>query len=105
MKVDELLLGVRDAIAVRRVFGDPVEREGVTVIPAAAVRGGGGGGGDAAGNGGGGFGLQGRPVGAYVIRNGEVTWQPALDPVRTQLGWQVVVALAALALWSVAGRR
>lgn len=105
MNVEELLAGARDAIAARRVYGDPVEREGVTVIPAASVRGGGGGGGDAEGNGGGGFGLQGRPVGAYVIKGGEVTWQPAVDPVRTMLGWQIVAGLAAVALWSFARRR
>lgn len=39
----------RDAITAQRVFGDPVERDGVVVIPAAAVRGGGGGGGAAMG--------------------------------------------------------
>jgi uncharacterized spore protein YtfJ len=27
----------RDALTVKRVFGDPVERDGVTVIPAARV--------------------------------------------------------------------
>ena len=42
-------------------------------------RGGGGGGGDADHNGGGGFGLAARPVGAWVIRNGEATWKPAFD--------------------------
>jgi uncharacterized spore protein YtfJ len=77
--VDELLEGARDAITVERVFGDPIEQDGVTVVPAAAVRGGGGGGGDADHNGGGGFGLAARPVGAWVIRNGEATWKPAFD--------------------------
>ena len=62
MKVDELLLGVRDAITVRRVYGEAIEADGVTLIPAAMVAGGGGGGGDEAGNGGGGFGLRARPV-------------------------------------------
>jgi uncharacterized spore protein YtfJ len=91
MKVDELLEGARDAITARRVYGEPVEREGVTLVPAAAVRGGGGGGGDAEGNGGGGFGLAGRPVGAWVIRDGEVTWRPAVDLTR-------LAAIAAAAL-------
>ena len=40
----ELIKGARDALSVRRVFGEPVERDGVTVIPAATVIGGGGGG-------------------------------------------------------------
>jgi uncharacterized spore protein YtfJ len=42
--VDELLQGARDAISVKRVFGDAIESEGVTIIPAAKVGGGGGGG-------------------------------------------------------------
>jgi uncharacterized spore protein YtfJ len=42
--VDELLKGHREAITVKRVFGDPYEKDGVTVIPAAKVIGGGGGG-------------------------------------------------------------
>jgi uncharacterized spore protein YtfJ len=83
--VDELLEGARDAITAKRVYGDPIEQDGVTVVPAAAVRGGGGGGGDADHNGGGGFGLAARPVGAWVIRNGEATWKPAVDVNRVAL--------------------
>jgi uncharacterized spore protein YtfJ len=79
MKVDDLLQGARDAITVRRVYGEAIERDGVTVIPAAMVIGGGGGGGDEAGNGGGGFGLMARPIGAWSIRDGDVSWQPAVD--------------------------
>jgi uncharacterized spore protein YtfJ len=75
--VDEMLEGARDAMSVRRVFGEAYEENGVTVIPVASVRGGGGGGGDSDNNGGGGFGLQARPVGAYVISNGDVRWRPA----------------------------
>lgn len=83
--VDEALKGARDAITVKRVYGDPIESEGVTVVPAAAVGGGGGGGGDAEGNGGTGFGLRARPVGAWVIRDGEATWRPAVDLNRIAL--------------------
>ena len=75
--VNELLGGAQDAITVKRVFGDPIETEGVTVIPAAKVGGGGGGGGDNENNGGGGFGLGARPVGAYVIKGDDVKWVPA----------------------------
>jgi uncharacterized spore protein YtfJ len=99
MNVEELLSGARDAISVRRVYGDPIERDGVVVIPAAVVGGGGGGGGDNEDNGGGGFGLRARPVGAYVIKNGDVTWKPAIDPGRV-----IAAALAALAIWSFARR-
>jgi uncharacterized spore protein YtfJ len=91
MKVDDLLQGARDAMTARRVYGEPIEREGVTVVPAAAVRGGCGGGGDADDNGGGGFGLAARPVGAWVIRDGDVSWRPATDFTR-------LAAIAALAL-------
>jgi uncharacterized spore protein YtfJ len=87
--VDEMLAGARDAITVKRVYGDPIESEGVTIVPAAKVMGGGGGGGDNENNGGGGFRIGARPVGAYVIRDGEATWQPAVDVNR-------IVALTAL---------
>jgi uncharacterized spore protein YtfJ len=83
--VDEMLRGARDAMTVKRVYGDPVESEGVTLVPAAVVGGGGGGGGDDEGNGGGGFGLQARPAGAWVIRDGEATWKPAVDLNRIAL--------------------
>ena len=100
--VDEMLEGARDAMNVRRVFGESYEENGVTVIPVATVRGGGGGGGDNENNGGGGFGLQVRPVGVYVIRDGEATWKPAVDPNRIVLGWQIVSALALIAGWRIA---
>lgn len=102
--IDEILDGARDAITVRRVYGEPIEQEDMTVVPAAAVRGGGGGGGDSEGNGGGGFGVAARPVGAYVIRDGDVLWRPAVDVNRITLGWQVVSALALLVGWAL-GRR
>jgi uncharacterized spore protein YtfJ len=102
--VDEMFAGVRDAATVKRVFGDPIESDGVTIVPAARVRGGAGGGGDAEHNGGGGFGVTATPVGAYVIRDGEVSWQPARDQSRIALGWQLVAGLAVLAAWAFARR-
>jgi uncharacterized spore protein YtfJ len=83
--IDEMFRGVQEALTVRRVFGEPIEAEGVTLVPAAVVRGGGGGGGDDTNNGGGGFGLQARPAGAYVIRGDTVTWRPAIDVNRLAL--------------------
>jgi uncharacterized spore protein YtfJ len=77
--VDEILGGARDAITVKRVFGEPIEADGVTLVPAAKVGGGGGGGGDSEGDGGGGFGLGAKPVGAYVIKGEDVKWVPAVD--------------------------
>lgn len=103
--IDELLRGAQDAITAKRVYGEPVERDGVTVIPAASVGGGGGGGGDSEHNGGGGFGLGARPVGAYVISGEKVEWKPAIDVQRLMVGWQVVAGLAVLAAWSLARRR
>ncbi|MEO8247192.1 MAG: sporulation protein [Chloroflexota bacterium] len=98
MNVDELLTGARDAMRASIVFGEPVERDGMTVIPAAKVRGGAGGGGDAENNGGAGFGLTARPAGAYVIRGGTVEWQPAIDVNRIVLGGQLVAIAALLVL-------
>jgi uncharacterized spore protein YtfJ len=40
MNVDELLAGARDAISVRRVFGEPIEHDGVVLVPVARVGGG-----------------------------------------------------------------
>lgn len=99
MKIDEMLSSARDAATVKRVFGDPYEKDGVTFIPAASVlsSGGGGSGEDDKGQegGGGGFHVQGRPVGAYVIKGTDVTWVPAIDVVRI-LGILACVAIAAL---------
>ncbi len=79
---EELATTLREGVTVKRVFGDAYEKDGVTVIPVASVGGGGGAGGggnEAEGGSGGGFGLAAKPVGVYVIRNGEVSWKPALD--------------------------
>jgi uncharacterized spore protein YtfJ len=98
--VEEILEGARDAMTVGRVYGDPIEQEGVTVIPAAVVGGGGGGGGDDTNNGGAGFGLKARPAGAYVIRGQDVAWVPAVDVSRI-----VLYSLVALLLGGVLLRR
>ena len=82
MNVDEMLKGAQDALAVSRVYGEPIQKNGVTLIPAAEVMGGGGGGSDEANNGGGGFGVSARPVGTWVIRGEEVAWEPAVDATK-----------------------
>ena len=83
MSVEELMTGARDAISVKRVFAEPYEKDGVTVIAAASVGGGGGGGGGHDDHGqegqGAGFGLGARPAGMYVIKGGDVAWHPAVD--------------------------
>jgi len=105
MNIDEMVKGTHDALNVGRVYGDPIERDGTTIIPAAKIRGGGGGGGDAENNGGGGFGLTAHPIGAYVIREGKVRWEPALDVNRIVLGAQVVAIFMFLALRAIFKRR
>jgi len=89
MKLEDLMSLARDAISVGKVFGEPVERDGVTVIPAARIGGGGG-----AGRGhdergeegeGGGFGMGGAPAGVYVIKDDKVRWLPAVDVNRLAL--------------------
>jgi uncharacterized spore protein YtfJ len=99
-EVQKTIEGAKDALNVRRVYGDPYEKNGVTIIPAARVQGGAGGGGgegpEGQGSGrGSGFGLNARPAGAYVIRGDEVDWRPAVDPNRVIIG-AAIVALAAL---------
>jgi uncharacterized spore protein YtfJ len=84
MDIQEAIGKAQDAITVERVYGEPYERDGVVLIPAAEVRGGGGGGGgtDAAkesSGSGGGYGVNARPVGAYVIEGGRVRWEPVVD--------------------------
>lgn len=101
MNVDEMLQGTRDAMAVSRVYGEPIERNGVTLIPAAAVMGGGGGGSDEAQNGGGGFGVSARPVGTWVIRGDDVEWEPAVDATQIALRAMLVAIIALLVLRSM----
>ncbi len=103
--VDELVQGARDAVTVRRVYGDPYEKDGVTFIPAAAVRGGGGGGegeGEGVGSGsGGGFGMTARPVGAFQIKDDQVSWVPAADTTRVIVLAEVALIVALLVFRSV----
>src|SRR5450759_663464 len=56
MDVHEVMNHARDAMTVKRVFGDPYEKDGVTVIPVASIMGGAGAGG--------GTGVGARPEGA-----------------------------------------
>ena len=79
------------------------------LIPAAMVMGGGGGGEGEQDEGqsgsGGGFGLRARPVGAYVVRDDQVTWQPAFDLNRVILGGQLVAVAALFVIRSILRRR
>ena len=113
----------RDLLTVRRVFGEPIQQGDVTLVPVARVMGGSGYGdgegdgewrkptsGDETGTGsgsgsGGGFGVNVTPVGVYVVRGNDVTWQPAMDLNRTILGGQIVGALALLLIARAMRRR
>lgn len=107
INVEQLMSTARDLLSVRRVFGDPIDHNGVRVIPAARVRGGGGGGGGGTSNGetgrddsggGGGFGMIASPAGALVIKGDQVTWRPAANPERIALAG---IAFASFFVWSV----
>jgi len=111
--VAENLRGTRDALTVRRVFGEPYELEGVTIIPVARVAGGGGGGGgegtgpDTQGGSGfgTGFGINATPVGVYEIRDGRVEWRPSVDVNRLAKGAQVLAGILVVGLTLVRLRR
>lgn len=103
---DEILTDAQDAITVKRVYGEPYQQNGVTFIPAAAVRGGGGAGeGDPTentpGGRGGGIGISARPVGAYQITGDEVRWVPAADVTKVIITGQIVAIVALLVIRSI----
>lgn len=104
MTVTELFTTIKESLSARRVYGDPIERDGVVVIPAAVVYGGGGGGnGDVHGSPqeGGGFGMLARPIGAFVISHGGARWVPAAD-YATRIGMMISVVAT---VWLLARRR
>jgi uncharacterized spore protein YtfJ len=104
--VQDVIAQARDTLTVKRVFGEPYEKDGVTVIPAARLQGGAGGGSgedpNSQGRGSGsGFGVTARPVGAFIIRDGDLNWRPAVDVNRIILGGQVVVVVALLTVRAI----
>jgi uncharacterized spore protein YtfJ len=109
MDIEQLLSKAGDSVTVKRVFGEPIERDGVLVIPVARLRGGGGGGGgtgpDDQGSGSGaGVGFTAAPAGVFVVKGGEVSWRPAVDVNRIVLGGQAVAVVLFLVLRSVLRR-
>ncbi|MFI1993637.1 spore germination protein GerW family protein [Actinoplanes sp. NPDC020271] len=107
-----------DNAAVSRVFGEPVERDGIVLLPVAKVSAGGGGGGGSGsapasesaestpqGEGSGaGYGLSAKPAGVFILKDGEVTWKPAIDVNKIIIGGQVVAVVALLVARSVLRR-
>jgi uncharacterized spore protein YtfJ len=107
---DELLKRIGQAVGdkakVSTVFGDPVEREGITVIPVAKARFGFGGGGGAGGRegeegsgGGGGGGAVVSPVGYIELLEGTARFKRISSPA------DLLPLVAAAALTALAIRR
>ncbi|GAB2771672.1 sporulation protein [Amycolatopsis magusensis] len=94
MNIPELIGTAWNSLTVKRVYGEPCEKDGVVVIPAATVWGGGGGGDGLDGRRaqGAGFGVIAHPTGAYEIKGGKVRWVPAVDVNR------LITATAAVAV-------
>ncbi len=108
MDIDEVIARAKDTLSARRVYGEALEENGITVIPAASIRGGGGGrdGEKRDGKGSGaGFDLVARLVGAFVGRDGEVTWRPAVDATRIALGGQLVAIAGLVVIYGLLRRR
>ena len=114
MQAEDILNRVRDVASVRQVFGEPIERDGTLVVPVARIRGGGGGGSGTDGASGapttrqgwgGGFGIDARPLGVYVIREGMVSWQPAVDVTRIVVQAQLVAVAGLIVARSFIRRR
>ena len=93
-------LPVQEAVRVNPVCGEPISAHGVTLVTVARIGGGVRGriGRSPKGRGGS-AGFAGRPVGAFVLSEGTVRWQPAVDVNR------LVLALAALAAVALLTRR
>jgi uncharacterized spore protein YtfJ len=89
----DVIGGISDNSSVKRVFGDPIDRDGISIIPVASLRGAFGGGDGApstadpsqlSGWGGGGA-WTASPAGVYVVKNGETSWLPVVDVNRSIL--------------------
>lgn len=81
----------------KQVYGEPVERDGTTVIPVAKVQWGFGGGGFGRGTierGGGGGGARAMPIGFIEMKDGRAEYRPIHDPADTTA--LIVVGLAGL---------
>jgi len=108
--------GTHDSLSVSRSYGDPIELDGVTVIPVTRVTGGAGGGGGEGegeeGSGGGGFGtgfgVNVNPIGVYEVRGDHFEWKPTIDVTRLARGGQVlggIIAVCATLVMIVRFRR
>jgi uncharacterized spore protein YtfJ len=105
----EAIREVIDNTTAGKVFGSPISQDGVTVLPVAKVSGGGGGGGGS-GSGeqgheqrgtGGGLGIATKPLGVFVIKDGNVAWRPAVDVNKVIIGGQIVAVMALLVVRAI----
>ena len=93
-QLQDILDKARHSANVRDVYGEPIERDGMTIIPVARVMGAGGGGsgtgheGEGAGHG---YALKSEPVGVYVIKDGSVSFQPIDKVIDKIIGGAFVV--------------
>ena len=102
MDVQEMISKMQDAATVRRVYGEPYEKDGVTIIPTARISARSGSGAARGGeHSGGGFRVDAEPVGAYVIKDGDVEWQPVFDLSGVIRRGQLVGLVALLVIWGV----
>ena len=104
MDVQEMVSRSQDTATVGRVYGEPYEKDGTTAIPAARVSARGGSGAARGGeHSGGGFRSDAEPVGAFVIRNGEVEWKPVFDLSSVVRRGQLIGFIVLLVLLALLG--
>jgi uncharacterized spore protein YtfJ len=104
MGTSDVLNHTAKVLSADRVYADAETVDGITVIPAASVRGGGGGGDGKSGDGGdmgegSGFGVSATPVGALVIDGQRVRWKVPFNLNRAILGGQMVGVAFFLFAW------
>jgi uncharacterized spore protein YtfJ len=120
-QVKDVFDGVRESFTVSRVFGEPISKDGVMIVPATRIAGGGGGGGgsdgshdrsavdsgpDVAGAGGLGMGFGGvsKPAGAFVFKDGDVRWVPIVNRDLVAILRAAILALSLLTARSIVRR-
>ena len=95
--VERIAALIQTSASARQVFGEPVERDGATIIPVARVQWGFGGGGlghGAVERGGGGGGVRTTAIGYIEIRNGTSVFRPIFDT--TELAALILAGLGGL---------
>lgn len=89
METPDLVNEVRTDPSASRVFGEPYETvDGATIVTVARIRGGG-------------RGFTATPVGAFVVHDGKVSWEAAVDETRVGL-LAVSIGLAATVIATLA---